>query len=86
MSATDNDLVDVTVETTLGARYIFPDMPRQALDALVSRAEWLTSTRFSLVNVSNSVLLMEARIIKSVFYDGEVRWKNAAVRELSDPG
>lgn len=80
------DLVTVTVKTHLGAEYVFPDMPRPMLDNVIRLSGWETSGRLILVNVSAAVLTMESRIVKSVSYDGEVKWPNAAVPELPQPG
>jgi hypothetical protein len=86
MTTLGSDLVDVIVETHLGARYVFPDMPRTMLDNVIQLSGWERTGQFVLVNVSSAVLTMPARLVKSVAYDGEVKWTNAPVPELQNPG
>ncbi len=82
-----SSLVDVTVETLSGKLHVFPDMPRDMLDTLLKDAGWVKTGRLVLVNVSASVLTIEARIVRCVSYDGAVRWRNAAaLPELPDAG
>lgn len=85
-SAMGNDLVTVTVETHLGAKYVFPDMPKHALDAVIQGRVWASTGHLVLVNVSAAVLSIEARIVKCVEYGGEVRWANAPVSQLPEAG
>lgn len=84
--AKGSDLVEVTIETLLGSKYIFPDMPRGMLDNVITKSGWDKVGRLVLVNVSATCLSMESRIVKTVSYEGEVKWKNAALPELPDPG
>ena len=82
MTATSTELVEVTVETLLGARYVFPDMPRDVIGSLQSSG-FTCSGQLVLVNASNVTLVLPSRIVKSISYDGEVKWTNAAaLREL----
>lgn len=81
-----SDLVDVIVETHLKARYVFPDMPRQMLNNVIQYSGWERTGQFVLVNVSGAVLTMPARLVKTVSYDGEVKWTNAPVPELQSAG
>jgi len=73
-SAMGSDLTEVTIKTRLQATYVFPDMPRSMLDNVIRLSGWEKTGRLVLVNVSGSVLTLEARIVESVSYDGEVRW------------
>ena len=78
-------LVDVTLETWTGAKYVFPDMPRETLERAVSTAGCL-GDKFLLVNASHAVLTLEPRIVRTISYDGTVQWQHAAaVRELQEP-
>ena len=74
MSIRASDLAVVTVETHLGAVYVFPDMPREALRNVVDSDGWAQAGRLVLVNISAAVLTMEARLVKAVSYDGKVQW------------
>jgi hypothetical protein len=67
------DLVRVVVTTKLGEEHHFPDMPPSLLDAAL-RPGWIENGKLVLVNVSGSVLVVDARIIKSIGYDGKVLW------------
>ncbi len=68
------DLVVVTVESHLGSTYTFPDMPRAMLETIIKSSGWESVGRMILVNVSGAVLSIEARVVKTVSYDGEVKW------------
>ena len=68
------DLVSVTLETHFGAKYVFPDMPRDMLDNVIKLSGWEKNGKVVLVNVSAAVLSLESRIVKSISYDGEVKW------------
>ena len=81
------ELVEVTIETLTGAKYIFPDMPRDMVENLLLRSDtWRTVGRLILVNVSATLISMEARIVKCISWGGEVRWKNASVPQLQGSG
>jgi hypothetical protein len=86
MASLGRDLVEVVVETTLGARYVFPDMPRTMLDNVIKNSGWRSIGQVVLVNVSSSCLTIPSRIVKTVSYDGEVKWTNAALHELPGDG
>lgn len=77
-SALGTDLVEVTVETSLGAKYVFPDMPRTTLDNVIQLKGWKYENPFILVNVSGACLSVPMRIVATVSYDGEVKWKGPA--------
>ena len=89
MTSSTSDYTDVTVETLLGSKYVFPDMPVSTMNNLISRNLFVSTGRLVLVNTSAAVLSMEARIVRCISYNGEVRWQNAAVppvHELPDSG
>lgn len=68
-------LTDVELVTLLGARYVFPDMPRAEMDALVERAKHGESCQsLTIHNASSAVLVMPWRIVATISYDGGVRW------------
>lgn len=76
------ELVRVTIETTLGAIYEFPDMPRAELDRLL-KDNIAFQGDLTLSNVSRAVLLLPTRIIKTLAINGEVKWRGIApVSEL----
>ena len=72
-----SDLVIVTIKTTQDSEYIFPDMSRQMLENVIKNSGWLADSNVVLVNVSGACLVIAARIVKSLSYDGEVRWPRA---------
>lgn len=74
------ELVTMGVETTLGAHYSFPDMEKPVAEKLVEALGIETFRRLgqiSLVNVSQAVLLVPFRIVKSISIDGKERWHSA---------
>jgi len=80
------DLVTVTIETTLGARYEFPDMSRRIVEGLITD-ELALLGNLTLVNVSQAVLVIPLRIVKVLAINGEVKWRGIAfVHELQKPG
>jgi len=69
-------LVDVELVTLLGARYVFPDMPLEEMQALVGHAEAGTPCQsLTIHNISGAVLVIPWRIIDVISFDGGVRWK-----------
>lgn len=68
------DLISVEVETTLEARYVFPDMPRDTLTRAL-QSDVLENGQFVLVNVSHASLVMPMRIVKHIKVGGEVIWR-----------
>jgi hypothetical protein len=82
--ATSAELVEVTIETSLGARYVFPDMPRSTLTDGFLKANASVGGKVSLSNVSDAFLSLPSRIVRSISFDGEVKWENAALRELQN--
>jgi len=73
------DLTSVEIETLLGARYVFPDMPRQLLEQEIMRGAW-NEGQLTLVNVSNACLTLPNRIVKTLSFDGQVRWRGPSSR------
>lgn len=70
------DLVTVGIETTLGARYSFPDVEREALDKLVMRSDnnELVLDSLLITNVSQAVLTVPSRIVKKITVEGKDWW------------
>ena len=85
MSLKGSDLVMVTVETLLGSLYEFPDMPRDTLTHVIKLNGWESTGRFVLVNASSAVLTMDASIVRCIWYDGAVQWRNAAAAPSTVP-
>jgi hypothetical protein len=82
---TESSLVEVTLETLLGARYVFPDMPRSTLEGVIKSSILYATGKVTLANASSAVLTLPSRIVKSISFDGEVKWVNvAALRELPE--
>lgn len=73
------DLVAVEIETTLGALYVFPDMPRSVLEASFRSGKW-DEGQLTLVNVSGAALVMPNRIVKELRYEGQVHWRGPTNR------
>lgn len=67
-----DDCTVVTITTLQGGTYEFPDMPRAMLKTVLS-SPWHQHDSFILVNVYGSVLSMQARLIKSIWFDGELQ-------------
>lgn len=68
-------LVDLTFETSLGAKYIFPDMEKRDVDELVAMMP--RPKDIVLVNASGACLTVPSRIITLLFVDGEERWRRS---------
>lgn len=91
MPSMGTDLVEVTVETHLGARHVFPDMPRDMLKNIIEKSGWTQIGRVVLVNISGAVLTLESRTVRCISFDGKVQWGDAPqlvppVPQLPDPG
>ena len=67
-------LVEVCIETSLGARYVFPDMAETAL-AHVFASGLATFENITLVNASGAVLVVPTRIIRSFTVNDVILWK-----------
>jgi len=76
-------LVDVVVETKMGTKYLFPDMPRGELERVLPESGRILETQPTLmmVNASISVLSIPFRVIKNIEvtssepgWTGEVLW------------
>lgn len=72
-------LVTVSLETSLGARYVFPDVERQVFEKF-SQMEGLPDNmgQFQLVNASFAILSVPARIIEKVLIDDKEVWCKAS--------
>jgi hypothetical protein len=87
MATTPTELVEITVETVRGARCVFPDMPRDALEWVIeSYTKGICLTpQLELINVSGVLLSLPLHVVSSISFDGEVKWTNAAaMRELPE--
>lgn len=71
------ELVEVTIETTLGAVYKFPDMTRSVVERIVKDNISLQGD-LVLTNVSQAALVVPTRIIKTLAINGEVNWRGVA--------
>jgi hypothetical protein len=79
------ELVEVRIETTLGAHYSFPDMQRAMLEFLLKEDLGLDGN-LVLTNVSQAVLVVPVRIIKTLSINGEVKWRGIdSLQELRNP-
>jgi hypothetical protein len=58
----------------MGARYVFPDMPRAELEQALLVGTW-DEGQLTLVNVSGACLAMPNRIVKTLSFDGKERWR-----------
>ena len=67
-------LVTITIETFLGATYVFPDMSRAEIDRLL-KDNIAFHGDLTLSNVGRAVLLLPIRIIKTLSVEGEVKWR-----------
>jgi hypothetical protein len=68
------ELVHVTIETTLGAIYKFPDMTRDAVERII-KDNISFQGDLVLTNVSKAVLVLPTRIIKTLAINDEVKWR-----------
>jgi len=68
------ELVEVSIETTLGAVYKFPDMTRAAVERVLKDNISLQGD-LVLTNVSTAALVVPTRIIKTLAINGEVKWR-----------
>jgi hypothetical protein len=71
------DLITVEIETTLGAKYVFPDMERAALERMLPKMgePKLVHEQLTIVNASIALLSLPFRIVKVVRVEGEEWWK-----------
>ena len=67
-------LTDVTFTTTLGAVYSFPDVDLQTLEELVRQFPPSGQANVTLTNVSRACLVIPARIIITIRFEGKVQW------------
>lgn len=76
MADQKSDLTVVTIKTTQGSEYVFPDVPRSMLKTIAEHG-WKAAGSVLMVNVSGAVLSLPARIVETVSYDGEVKWNGS---------
>lgn len=83
-----DDCTNVVVETTLGARYEFPDMPRAMIELVIQKSGWAEHGNLIMVNVSGAVINIPARTVKTISFDGKVQahGPGSAVHELPTTG
>lgn len=65
----EDQYVVVDIETRLGAKYTFPDMPLQTLEVLLnalSQTPVLDGKKLMLTNASDAVMQLPCRILKSI--------------------
>lgn len=75
------ELVDVSIETTLGALYVFPDMNRRTLEQMIDDEEIFLHGDLTLANISRAVLVIPIRIIKTLSIAGEIKWKGVGMSD-----
>ena len=68
------DLVVVTIHTRLGETYRFPDMARREIERVIAEDWTLPTGMFTLVNISQAVLVLPIRIIAEIFVGYERKW------------
>lgn len=65
--------VTLTFETTLGSKYVIPDVePKAASDLVASLPRFADA---GITNASGACLIIPSRILAAVSVDGEVRWR-----------
>lgn len=69
-------LVDVSIETKLGAKYVFPDVLKKEVTTAVSFFH--PGKTLTLVNASGAYLSMPCRIIQRISVDKEDLWLSPA--------
>lgn len=72
-----SDLIQVGIETHLGAQYLLPDMPRPVIETLL-RGGITNFEQLSLVNNSKACLVIPTRIIRIIYVDGIIAWTSPA--------
>lgn len=72
------DLVDIEVRTHEGAVYIFPDMPFSTLETVLN-SPWQTNGVLILVNVSGALLSLPARVVHTLSWDGEEKYRGPSL-------
>lgn len=74
-----NELVEVRLETFLGACYSFPDMDVSVLSQVLPKGENRVPEghgQIQLMNASVALLSVPFRIVEKIFVNGELWWKN----------
>lgn len=69
------ELVEVSLTTSLGAKYMFPDMPKHVVETLLTENAFLQFGHLSLVNQSMASLILPTRILEVIVVNGEERWR-----------
>jgi hypothetical protein len=60
-----NPLISLRLETTLGARYVFPDMTHEQFDNLIEQLD-ASSSQLIFNNISKATLVLPLRILSNV--------------------
>lgn len=71
-------LRNCTIETRLGAVYVFPDMATE-VDVPVGSGLNSSETNLTMINVSGACLVLPWRIIKQIKMDEQVIWTGPEV-------
>lgn len=66
-------LADVTVETTLGAKYLFPDVEKGIIEQVLRHVS--SHPSITLVNQSNACLVLPTRIVQVIKIDDVEKWR-----------
>lgn len=75
-------MLDVVIQTSLGAEYVFPDMDALQLLKLVGNfAIHLSHTQLTLVNATGACLVLPMRVIQSVKAHRNVKSSEPAMAE-----
>lgn len=69
-------LVTITVTTTLGAEYKFPDVMSKVADDLLISDTLHGFVQVTFVNQSGACLIIPRQIIQTIAVEGEVRWRS----------
>ena len=74
MTVPAGSLCEVTFETTLGARYVFPDVDLVEMEQLASFFPAHHSS-LTISNVSKACLVVPIRVLQSFSINGVERWR-----------
>lgn len=78
----ERTLVDIRFETTLGARYDFPDMTREQEQQLLKQLH-LQSEKVVALNISGSTLIIPYRILRGLYRRYSKKdWPEGVLEEL----
>lgn len=72
------DLLAVEIETTTGARYIFPDVARAMLENALQFGAWGLVDNVILVNIHGACISVPKRVVTRLVQGEEVFWSNSS--------